>query len=111
MDFLTQFSGEVMGGRLDRFALRLPSLAGLRVWSDQAFSLCIDVDHGVAADQELLGESVDVPELGVTVETLLVFQYLAGSLQVVSERTQDLRHDGVADRVAHCGQFPGEVAR
>jgi hypothetical protein len=75
-------------------AMRLtmvPFYAGLGVPSGQLLLLGIDADHGVTAGEELPGERVDVPELGVPVGVLAPFQGLAGSLEAVFEGTEDFR--------------------
>jgi hypothetical protein len=53
--FTVGFTGEVVGGHVDRFTLRMPFFTGLSVSSDEFFFLCIDADHGVAGGEELRG--------------------------------------------------------
>ena len=47
-------------------------------------------DHGVACGEELLGEGVDVPELGIAVGVLVSFQGLAGPLRLIQDSAIDL---------------------
>lgn len=101
--------GEVVGGDFYWFAGGLPFLSGLGELPDELFFLGVDADHGVAAGQELCGEAVDVPELGVAIGVLGAFEGLAGGLQAEPDRGQDLGDHGVADRVSHRGQLVGEV--
>ncbi len=63
--FAVSLTGEVIDGHLDRLTLRMPFSAGLGEPSDQLLFLSIDADHGVAAGEEIPGEGINVPELGV----------------------------------------------
>ncbi len=109
--FALGLAGEVVGGHLNWFAFRVPFSTGLGEPSDQLLLFRIDADHGVAAGEELLGECVDVPELGVAVGVLASFQGLAGPLQTVFEGMEDVRDHRVADGVPHLSQLRREVAR
>lgn len=109
--FAVSLAGEVVGGHLDWFVFRVPLPAGLGELPDQLFLFGVDADHGVAGGEELLGECVDVPELGVAVGVLVSFQGLAGPLQTVFEGMEDVRDRRVADGVPHLSQLRREVAR
>ena len=109
--FAVSLAGEVVGGHLDWFAFRVPFSASLGELPDQLLLFGVDADHGVACGEELLGEGVDVPELGIAVGVLVSFQGLAGPLETVFEGMEDVRDHRVADGVPHLGQLRREVTR
>lgn len=103
--------GKVVGGHLDRFALWMPFLAGLRELTDQFFFLCIDADHGVAGGEELAGQLVEVAELVVPVWVLVSLQLLASPLQAVAQGTEEIRNGIVTDGVTQLRERGSEVTR
>src|SRR5437763_9187338 len=71
---------KVVGGYLDWLTTGMPFFTGLGVPSYQFLFLGVHTDHRVTAGEELRGEGVEVPELGVPVGVLVPFQGLAGGL-------------------------------
>jgi hypothetical protein len=102
---------KVVGGYLDWLTTGMPFFTGLGVPSYQFLFLGVHTDHRVTAGEELRGEGVEVPELGVPVGVLAPFQSLAGGLQAVSAGMKTVRDDRMADGVAPRSQLPGELTR
>jgi hypothetical protein len=84
--------GEVVHPDPGRFALRGPFGAPVRVVADQLLLLGVDTDHRFVVVDEVLGQVVEVTELGVAVGMLASLRHLGVGLQRIAETMQQAQH-------------------
>jgi hypothetical protein len=87
----------------------MPFLASLGELSDKFSLLGVDADHGIAGDEELPHQGVDVPELVIPVRVLATLHRLTGALEAVAQSMEELRN-GTVTGMTHLCQCRGEMA-